>query len=116
MRTTEHMDGRGEDACADLVAEATSILDNARRLCADLAEALEAELDRLTSIVNDDQDDKRIALVKALIRENRNALQAVVEIRVKLLRSMDVNALNTGLIDLDDARTEIARQLARLAA
>jgi len=114
--TTEKGIGRKGDACADLVAEATSVLDSARRLFADLAKALEAELDQLQFEEGTNWDKKRLEAVQNLIFMNQKALQSVVNIRAKLLSQMDLNNLKAGLIDIDKARAEITRQLARLAA
>lgn len=114
--TTDPETGRRGDACADQLSETASILANARRIFAGLAAALEAELDRLQFAEEHERDDDRLAIVADLIKRNEKALQSVVDIRIRLLKQLDVRDLRTELIDLDEARAEIARRLARLAA
>jgi hypothetical protein len=50
-----------------------------------------------------------------LIRQNRKALQTVLDLEVKLMRETDKQRPGEGVIDLAEARAEIARRLDRLA-
>lgn len=106
--TTTDPRGREELTCADKAA-AHAVLARARKLFADLAEALEAEIHRLRA--EHQEDDGPIKTVTDLIQRNQKALQTVLDIEAKLLG----RAAEAPQLDLEAARAEIARRLARLA-
>ena len=112
---TERVDVRQEAACADGSTEVQSTLRRARKLFAGMADALEAEIDRLQFKIRADDDEDRIKLVMDLIRSNQKALQTVLDIEVKLMRADD-RETGRNIIDLEGARAEINRRLDRLAA
>lgn len=98
------------------VQDLDETLEDARRLFADVSAFLELELDRLFDIEVEGEslDEGRYKVVTDLIRQNQKALMMVLEIKAKLGR--DTASDRARLVDLDDAREEITRRLARLAA
>lgn len=112
MRTTDDP-GRWGVASGQGPAEEPSILNSARKLLADLSLSLEGEIERLKALMRDETgttDGK--ALIETL-RQNRKALQTVLDQRAKF---GDAEGGRPGreVIDLGEARAEIARRLARL--
>ncbi len=112
MRTTINAQvGRRGDAC-DRRLEDT--LESAQKLFADVAAFLELEIDRLFDLDIEDHDEARIKTVKHLIQLNQQALLKVIEIEMKIGLTQEGRAAQ--MLDLEDARAEIDRRLARLAA
>lgn len=89
------------------------VLARARRLFADVSAMLELELEALLALEVEALDEKRMRAVTDLIRQTQKALMMVLEIEAKL--GLDTSGARRQLIDLDDAREEITRRLARLA-
>lgn len=112
---TERMDVRQEPACAGESTTVRSTLKRARKLFADMANALEAEIDRLQFKSGTEDEEDRIKVITDLVRSNQKALQTVLEIEVKLMREEDREP-GRNIIDLEGARAEIRRRLDRLAA
>ncbi len=103
--------GRRSDACGDEGLEET--LAHAQRVFADVRDFLEHEIDRLWASDCEDGDEDRLRAVRELVLKNQAALRTVLEIETKLgLRKADGLAQ---AIDLEEARAEIERRLARLA-
>ncbi|HUS54321.1 MAG TPA: hypothetical protein VMY41_09990 [Thermohalobaculum sp.] len=92
-----------------------SILARARNLYAGLSRGLEGEVDRLQTALEIETDEKRIKAMTELIRHNQRALQMVLDLEVKLMSETDKQRPGEGVIDLAQARAEIARRLDRLA-
>jgi len=92
-----------------------STLDRAQRLFADLSRSLEDEIARLQAALYDETDDRRIKALHELIRQSQKALQTVLDEEVRLNRQADKQRPGEGVIDLAQARAEIAGRLARLA-
>lgn len=112
MRTTTGTTGRRGDAC---MGELSKFLARAQRTCARLSEYTERELDRLdTKEAKTDDDVERGKALRALIEQNRVALLRLLDIEARL--ALKTDALAAQAIDLEDARAEIERRLARLAA
>jgi hypothetical protein len=103
---------RPGDACDAGGLEAT--LARAQKLFADVARFLESEIDRQFDAEFDPADEARIRTVKALIQLNSQALLKVIEIEAKL--GHDISAATGQALDLEAARVEIDRRLARFAA
>jgi hypothetical protein len=108
--TTSHAAGRRGEACEAAGLEET--LARAQRLFADVAHFLETEIERQTDA--EPADEARIKSVKTLIQLNAQALLKVIEIESKL--GHDISALGHRALDLEAARDEIDRRLARVAA
>lgn len=113
MRTTDDL-GRQGGACGNGAAAELSVLERARRLYAGLARSLEGEIDRLETAPEDEPDIARSRSLVETIRMNQKALQLVLDQEAKLPGG---GGLRPGwdLIDLVEARAEVARRLARLA-
>jgi hypothetical protein len=92
-----------------------STLARARKLFADLSRSLDSKIDRLQAAQHNETDDGRIRELNDLIRQNQKALQTVLDQEVRLDRQADGQRRGERVIDLADARAEIARRLARLA-
>lgn len=113
MRTTDEL-GRWGGAQDDGPAAESPVLDRARKLFADLSCRLEGEIDRLEAALEEDPDPARSRRLIETICMNRKALQLVLEQEAKLASGDDLQP-GRDVIDLADARHEIASRLARLA-
>jgi hypothetical protein len=113
VRTTEELGRRG-GVCAEEPVGEPSVLDRARRLFASLSRCLEAEIERLEAALEAETDPGRVRRLTALIRQNQKALQTVLDEERKL-PGAGTAGRGEGVIDLAQARAEIARRLARLA-
>ncbi len=113
MRTTiDKLVGRRGEACEGQGLEET--LAHAQRVFADVRDFLEHEIDRLWRTEIDPEEEDRLRTVRDLVTKNQAALRTVLEIETKLgLRKAERQAQ---AIDLEEARAEIDRRLARLAA
>ncbi|WP_285669869.1 hypothetical protein [Paralimibaculum aggregatum] len=112
VRTTiDTLVGRRGDACGRTLEET---LGAAQQLFADVAAFLELEIDRLFAAEVDETDETRIEAVRKLITLNQQALMKVIDISGKIGLTADGHARQ--MLDLEDARAEIDRRLARLAA
>ncbi|MEM9145791.1 MAG: hypothetical protein AAGC57_06295 [Pseudomonadota bacterium] len=103
--------GRRGDACA---GEIEDILARARRTLSDVSAFLELEIDQLMESEFDPDDSDRLKALQSLIQQNQQAMLKVLDIRAKLAREADARAGQA--LDLEDARAEIERRLACLAA
>ena len=90
-------------------------LARAQKLFADVARFLESEIDRQFDAEIDAADEARIKTVKNLIHLNQQALLKVIEIEARLGQDLAA-AHGAQALDLEAARVEIERRLARLAA
>lgn len=114
VRTTEDLGRRG-GVCAGVAAGDLSTLDRARKLFANLSGSLECEINRLETALEAETDKERVKGLTDLIRLNQKALQTVLDQEGKLMRGAAKAGHGEGVIDLAEARAEIARRLARLA-
>ena len=115
MTATRAMHGRGKAGYVHEPAVTRSTLERARCLFADLSEALEAEIGRLRSLEDHSRPSGRAREVTDLVRENQKILGTVLDIEARLdARTGPAPAHD--MIDLEEARAEIARRLARLSA
>lgn len=114
VRTTEDIGRRG-GVCAEAAAESLSSLDRARKLFASLSRSLDAEIDRLEAARDAETEKSRIDDLNDLIRRNQKALQTVLDQECKLMPGAGKARRGEGVIDLAEARAEIARRLDRLA-
>ncbi len=110
MRTTinELVDRRGG---AYSEKDLTETLTRARKLLADTSAFLELETDRLYEVEIEDEPG-RIKQVRDLIAQVQKCMQTVLDLEIKhgVRREAD------GALNLEDARDEILRRLARIAA
>lgn len=117
VRTTEELGRRGgvcaEEPEVDIV-DVRPVIDRARKLFARLSRGLELEIERLEHALNAETDEKKIEKLTDLIRRNEKALQTVLDREAKLPAARRAGR-GEGVIDLAEARAEIARRLARLA-
>ena len=112
VRTTiDTLVGRRGDASGRTLEDT---LGSAQQLFADTAAFLELEIDRLFGAEVEDTDATRIEAMRKLITLNQQALMKVIEIAGKIGLAADAQARQ--MLDLEDARAEIDRRLARLAA
>ncbi len=88
-------------------------LETAQGLFADVTAFLESEIRELRALEIEAHDEARIKSVKALIQLAQQALLKVVEIETKL--GLGAEERGRQLLDLESAREEIDRRLARLA-
>ncbi len=114
MRTTDEL-GRWGGASTDKAAVDLSVLARARKLFAGLSRSLDGEIDRLQAVLETEDDLDRAKVMAELVRQNQKALQTVLDLEVKLMRKADTQRPGEGVIDLDQARAEVTRRLARLA-
>jgi hypothetical protein len=113
VRTTDEL-GRWGGASTDGAAENLSTLDRARKLFAGLSRSLDGEIDRIQSAVESEPDEEQIRKLNGTIRENWRTLNTILELEAKLMRKADKQSTDEGVIDLAQAREEIARRLSRL--
>jgi len=92
-----------------------STLDRARRLFADLSRGLEGEIDRLQSALETATDEGQIRDLGELVRLNQKTLQTVLSLEARLESESQKPRPGRDVIDLAEARAEIAGRLARLA-
>jgi hypothetical protein len=97
------------------VADDLSTLARARKLFAGLSRSLDGETDRLRAALETETEKGRVNELTELVRQNQKALQVVLEYEAKLMRQADRQRPGEGVIDLAQARAEIARRLDRLA-
>jgi hypothetical protein len=114
VRTTDDV-GRWGGARAGRDEVEISTFDRARKLFAGLSRSLEGEIFRLEAALDDEADSGRIKSLHELIRQSQKALQTVLDQEVRLAREGARQRPGDGVIDLAEARSEIARGLARLA-
>ena len=117
VRTTEDLGRRG-GVCAEAATgdspEDLSTLDRARKLFAGLSRGLDGVIDRLEETLDAETEKGRIRDLTDLIRQNQKALQLVLDLEARLSGAAKARR-GEGVIDLAEARAEIARRLDRLA-
>lgn len=110
MGTTTGIDtGRRGDACGDGIDE---FLSRAQETFATLSRNCELQLDALFSAEKTDKE--RTELIRALITTTQQAYLKVLDIEAKI--ALQNKARAAQVLDLEEARAEIERRLARLAA
>lgn len=88
-------------------------LDHAHRSLADTIALLDLEIEALWTNEPDVEDIKRYDKLRALVREANRVKAQVIEIQAKVgLENLDEKTA----LNLEDARDEILRRLARLSA
>lgn len=112
VRTTEDFGRRG-GVCAEDPVVSPPVIDRARKLFASLSRGLELEIERLEAALEAETDQKRIDRLHDLIRRNQKALQTILDEERKL-SGTGAGRGREGVIDLAEARAEIARRLDRL--
>ncbi len=115
MVRTTGVPGRRGGVCAEVSAEDLSTLDRARKLFAGVSRTLEREIESLETALKAETDTDRIDKLNDAIRMNQKALQNVLAMEAKLMPGAGGARRGEGVIDLAEARAEIARRLDRLA-
>jgi len=92
-----------------------STYERARKQLARLSVSLDAEIDRLGAAIDLEDQKRRSRELSDLVRTYQKALTIVLDCEAKLERRAELSRPGKDLIDLDEARAEIARRLARLA-
>lgn len=117
VRTTEDLGRRGgvcaEEPEVDIV-DVRPVIDRARKLFASTANMLERMIESMEGELDTETDPQRIDKLSDQIRKNQKALQTVLDGERKLPAARRAGR-GEGVIDLAEARAEIARRLARLA-
>jgi hypothetical protein len=113
VRTTDEL-GRWGGASTDEAARSLSTLSCARKLFAGLSRCLEGVIDRQQTALEIETDASKIADMTELVRQNRKALQTVLDTEVMMMRESRKQRPGEGVIDLAEARAEVARRLDRL--
>ncbi|QDL93087.1 hypothetical protein FDP22_15625 [Paroceanicella profunda] len=94
-------------------ATSAALIGRARRMYEMLSEALASAIADLRD--EEDQDPAGARARLDLIRSHHKALQTVIDIEVSLeKRSREIGGASEGVLDLDAARAEVWRRLARL--
>lgn len=110
MGTTTGTDtGRRGDACDDGIED---FLSRAQDTFAVLSRNCEHELDQL--MLAGKTDEERGEKIRALIKSTQQAYLKVLDIEAKI--AVQTKARAAQALDLEEARAEIERRLARLAA
>lgn len=112
MRTTDDL-GRWGGAPEGGAAAEPSVLNSAQKLLADLSRSLEGEIERLKALMRDETSGTDFSGLMKTIQMNQKALLTVLTQRTKLDEAEDGRP-GREVIDLAEARAEIARRLARL--
>lgn len=109
--TINQLVGRRGDASR--VDDLERTIERARRTLADAAALMDLEIEELWNTETDPDDPKRYDRITALIRQAHKAMSAITDIEKStgLGRLAEKDALN-----LEEARAEILRRLAGLAA
>jgi hypothetical protein len=100
----------------EVTAVNLSILARARKLFAGLSRGLDGEIDRLQTALEIETENSRIGKITELIRLNQKALQSVLDLEIKLMRETNKQRPGEGVINLAQARAEVARRLDRIAS
>jgi hypothetical protein len=114
VRTTDDPGRWGGAFGEEPKAAEPPVLDRARKLFAGLARSLEGEINRLETALNDEPDIARSRSLIETIRMNQKALLLVLDQEARLPGG-DTLRPGQDVIDLAEARAEVARRLARLA-
>ena len=91
--------------------ELQDVLNRARRILADTSALLELEIERLFETEVDVSDDEHLKRIKGLITQTQKGVQQILDIEAKAGLSVLVGG---SALDLDKAREEILRRIARL--
>lgn len=114
MRTIDEF-GRWGGASGERPTVDLLVLNRARTLFAGLSRSLQGEIDRLEAARDTETDEARIGRLTRLVRMNRKALRSVLDQEARIGQQAEPARGGRDVIDLGDARAEIARRLARLA-
>ena len=109
-KSTNDKDGRSGDEFVEERQKKT--LENARRILADASEFLEDRVDSLKELKAGSEDMGKVKELKRLILEMNSAWRTLLEVQSKT----DATMPDAAILDLEAARAEIERRLARLSA
>ena len=91
--------------------ELEDVLNRARKILADTTALLDLEIERYFDEEVEDKEEERIKRIQGLITQTQKGMQQIMDIELKTgLTQAAERELN-----LDDARREILRRIARLA-
>ncbi len=110
MSTTinELVDRRGGAYSAE---ELEDVLNRARKILADTMALLDLEIERYFGEEIEETDEKRLTHIKSLITQTQKAMQQILDIETKAGLALLVGGRE---LDLDHAREEILRRIARI--
>ena len=110
MSTTinELVDRRGGAYSAE---ELENVLNRARKILADTAVLLDLEIERYFDEEVEESDEKRLKRLKELIAQTQKGMQQILDIEMKSGLTLLVGGRE---LDLDHAREEILRRIARI--
>ena len=91
--------------------ELQDVLNRARRILADTSALLELEIERLFETEIEVSDDEQMKRIKNLIAQAQKGVQQVLDIEAKAGLTVPVGG---SALDLERAREEIMRRIARL--
>jgi tRNA A37 N6-isopentenylltransferase MiaA len=104
----ELVDRRGGAYSAE---ELENVLNRARKILADTAALLELEIERYFAEEVDESDEKRLKRLRELIAQTQKGMQQILDIETKSGLALLVGGRE---LDLDHAREEIMRRIARI--
>ena len=110
MSTTinDIVDRRGGAYSAE---ELENVLNRARKILADTAALLELEIERYFAEDVEETDEKRMKRLRELITQTQKGMQQILDIETKTGLAFLVGGRE---LDLDHAREEILRRLAKI--
>ena len=110
MSTTinELVDRRGGAYSAE---ELENVLNRARKILADTAALLELEIENYFDEAIEEDEEKRLTRIKGLITSTQKGMQQILDIELKSGLALQVGGRE---LDLDHAREEILRRIARI--
>ncbi|MEL7154308.1 MAG: hypothetical protein AAFN51_11075 [Pseudomonadota bacterium] len=111
MSTTinELVDRRGGAYSAE---ELEDVLNRARKILADTTALLDLEIERYFDETVEITDEERLKTIRGLIAQTQKGMQQIVDIELKTGLAFSGGERE---LDLDNAREEILRRIARLA-
>lgn len=104
----ELVDRRGGAYSAE---ELEDVLNRARKILADTTALLDLEIERYFGEEIEETDEKRLTHIKSLITQTQKAMQQMLDIETKADLALLVGGRE---LDLDHAREEILRRIARI--
>ena len=91
--------------------ELGDVLNRARKILADTTALLDLEIERYFGEEIEETDEKRLTHIKSLITQTQKAMQQMLDIETKADLALLVGGRE---LDLDHAREEILRRIARI--
>lgn len=105
----EIVDRRGGAYSED---ELEDVLNRSRKILADISALLDLEVERLFEMPVDSLSDDQIKQIRGLIAQTQKGMQQILDIETRAGLHMLVGGRE---LDLDQAREEVLRRIARIA-